>query len=824
VFRHPFLPLALLLTVVACGRGNGEAPAGDAAPAPPAVADQPLPIAEVTDAAELRRTSRLLAGLGVEGEVGHPAVWERHAEAMDEIWSELEARHLKPMRRWAAGALASAGPDAGSPDAGSPDAGSPDAGSPDAGSPDGLGTTPPLFYPFGGPDLASAVQFFPDARSYLLVGLEPPGKVPELAGLDGEVLEAELGRLRGGLRNLVQAGYFVTTQMERDFAVDASLDGFLPLFYLFLARTGYTPASVRYVTFDDSGTLHPPARVTAATARGVEIRFVPAAESDGDGDDGDGDGGDGTSRTVYYFARDLSDSGLAADPGLPRFLDRLQGFHVYMKSASYLLHMPELTTLRELLLERATAILQDDSGIPFRDFDPDRWRVELFGGYTGTLPNYRQWFQEDLQRAFADTDAEPLPFAIGYNRNLAGSGLIWARRRSVDAARWPQLRGPEGDGQAPWAELPLRWGEGENVAWKVPVPGRGFSSPVVLEGRVWLTTALEEERSLRALAFDLETGAALHDVEVFRPAEWRPIHLENSYASPTPAAEEGRVYVHFGSYGTAALNAADGSVLWRSDDLDIDHEVGPGSSPILHRDLLIVNCDGTDQRFVAALHKETGEVAWRAPRSVPLDKKGPHLKAFSTPLVIRHDGREELISPGAGQVSAYRPLTGEEIWRVRYEGYSNVPMPVAGLGRVFVDTGYVKPHLLSIRLGGRGDVTDSHVEWSYHWQVPANPTPLLIGDRLYMVNDWGKASWLDARRGEDLWRQRLGGRYYASPLHARGRIYNFGVDGESPVLAAGDEFRELARNRLDGEIRATPAVAGDALVVRTDRHLYRIEG
>jgi outer membrane protein assembly factor BamB len=143
---------------------------------------------------------------------------------------------------------------------------------------------------------------------------------------------------------------------------------------------------------------------------------------------------------------------------------------------------------------------------------------------------------------------------------------------------------------------------------------------------------------------------------------------------------------------------------------------------------------------------------------------------------------------------------------------------------VFVDTGYIKPHLLAIRLGGHGDVTDSHVEWSYHWQVPANPTPLLIGDRLYMVNDWGKASWLDARRGEDLWRRRLGGRYYASPIHARGRIYNFGVDGESPVLAASDDFRELARNHLDGEIRATPAVAGDALVVRTDRYLYRIEG
>ena len=402
---------------------------------------------------------------------------------------------------------------------------------------------------------------------------------------------------------------------------------------------------------------------------------------------------------------------------------------------------------------------------------------------------------------------------------LALLGLLLT---SPARAEWPQFRGPQGDGHSAAIGLPVTWSEAENIAWKVELPGRGWSSPVVLEGKVWMTTALDEEHSLRALAVDQESGRILHDVEVFRPAAWQPTHLENSYASPTPVIEPGRVYLHFGAYGTACLSA-DAEVIWKSDQLRLKHEVGPGSSPILWRDLLIVNCDGTDRRFVAALDKRTGALAWQAPRSVELERKGMHRKAFSTPLIIHHAGKTQLISPGAGQVSAYDPANGEEIWRVRYEGYSNVPRPVAGLGLVFVDTGYIKPHLLAIHPGGRGDVTDSHVRWRYHWQVPANPSPLLIGGRLYMVSDWGIASWLDARKGEDLWRQRLGGRYYASPIYAAGRIYNFDLSGRSVVIEASDTYRELAVNQLDGRIRASAAVADSAFFVRTETHLYRIE-
>lgn len=391
------------------------------------------------------------------------------------------------------------------------------------------------------------------------------------------------------------------------------------------------------------------------------------------------------------------------------------------------------------------------------------------------------------------------------------------------AADWPQLRGPHGAGRSTATDLPLTWSETENVAWKVPLPGRGHSSPVVLGDELWLTTALEEERSLRALGLDAATGKVRFDVEVFRPAAWQASHPDNSYASPTPVIEKGRVYVHFGAYGTACLDTASGEVLWKRDDLVIDHEVGPGSSPILFEDLLIVNFDGTDRQFVAAFHKESGELAWRTERTFAEGDKGPHKKAFSTPIVVYYQGRPEIVTVGADQVTALLPRTGEKVWEVRFEGYSAVALPSAGLGRVFVDTGFVKPHLLSIRLGGHGDVTESHVDWRYHGQVPADPSPLLVGDRIFMVHDSGIATWLDARRGESVWRQRLGGRHWASPIYAGGRIYTWSAEGETVVLAAADEFRELARNRLDGQIHATPAADGHAFFVRTTTHLYRLE-
>lgn len=379
------------------------------------------------------------------------------------------------------------------------------------------------------------------------------------------------------------------------------------------------------------------------------------------------------------------------------------------------------------------------------------------------------------------------------------------------------------------------WSETSNVVFKTALPGRGHSSPIVAGSKVWLTTALEEERSLRVLALDEKTGKIVHDVEVFRPPVWQPGHADNSYASPTPVADEERVCVHFGTYGSACLAIADGSILWRASDQPQEHEVGPGSSPILWRDLFLVNCDGVDSQYVLARNKKTGAIVWKRDRRFLADRKPPHKKAFSTPIVVEDAGRPLLISTGAAATTAYDPQTGEQVWFLQHEGYSNVPMPVLGSGFVMVTTGFAQPSLLAVDLSGaRGDVLFTHLRWSFQGQVPTNPTPLYLElppslpsgpsrHRVFMVADFGIASWLDADFGKLIWRQRLDGRFFASPLWADGYIYVFAHDGRTLVLEPGEEFRLVAENRLLGKVNATPAIAGRAIFLRTDGFLYRLE-
>lgn len=387
---------------------------------------------------------------------------------------------------------------------------------------------------------------------------------------------------------------------------------------------------------------------------------------------------------------------------------------------------------------------------------------------------------------------------------------------------WPQFRGPRGDGHSDAEGLPLTWSETEHVRWKTPISGEGWSSPVVLGSQIWLTTALED-RSLRAIAVDRETGRVIHDVELFRPEKFAEKHGTNSYASPTPVIEAGRVYVHFGTYGTACLDTATGNIFWKNDELKIEHQVGPGSSPVLFGDRLIVNYDGFDTRFVAAFDKQTGKVAWKKDRPAPLNEDGSINKAFSTPLVLKAGGRVQAVSPGAQKVVSYDPTTGKELWQVTYPGFSNVPRPVFGHGLVFVGTGYMKPEMWAIRPDGTGDVTDTHVAWKFSKQAPTKSSPLLVGDELYLINDNSVATCLDAKTGKELWVQRFGGGYSASPVFADGRIYFFGEDGKSRVIQPGREYKELTLNQLDGKFMASPAIAGRAFFLRTATHLYRVE-
>jgi outer membrane protein assembly factor BamB len=390
---------------------------------------------------------------------------------------------------------------------------------------------------------------------------------------------------------------------------------------------------------------------------------------------------------------------------------------------------------------------------------------------------------------------------------------------SVGAAaqEWPQFRGPDGQGHSTERGLPIEWAEGRNVAWKTPLPGLGWSSPVVANGRVWITTAVEQRGfSLRAIAFDVATGREVVNVEVFKiPTDRRDINPKNSWASPTPVIDGDRIYVHFGADGTAALSST-GAILWKA-RFDYQSQHGAGGSPIVYGDLLIFNCDGSDAAFVLALDKHTGKTKWKTNRGFPSDQ------AYTTPLVIRVGERDQLISVGAYRTRAYDPLTGKEIWRVRYDdGFSNVPRPVFGHGLVFIATGFQEPSLLAVRPDGTGDVTKTHIAWTLRRGAPLTPSPLIVGDELYLVNDGGIATCIDARSGTIVWQQRLGGTYSASPVFADGRIYFLAEQGVTTVVTPGKEFRRLATNPLDGGLLASMAISNGSLFLRTDSHLYKI--
>jgi outer membrane protein assembly factor BamB len=379
---------------------------------------------------------------------------------------------------------------------------------------------------------------------------------------------------------------------------------------------------------------------------------------------------------------------------------------------------------------------------------------------------------------------------------------------------WPEFRGPTGQGRSDEHGLPMVWSETKNVRWKTAIPGRGWSSPAIQGDRIWLTTATEEGKSLRAISVDRNTGAILQNVEVFRLKSMGNLNSKNSQASPTPALEGDRVYLHFGAFGTACLNQS-GAIVWKT-RLDYDNgQHGPGGSPVIYDDLLILSCDGQDTQYVVALDKLTGKVRWKKYRE--------GYQAYTTPLVVRLPAGDQVISPGAFRAVSYEPRTGKELWQVRYgDGFSNVPRPVYSDGLVFICTGFQQPSLLAVRLDGRGDVTKSHIKWTLKRGVSLTPSPLLVGEELYMVSDNGIASCLNAKSGDPNWQVRLGGNYSASPIYADGRIYFLSEEGESVVIAPGKEFKELARNQLDGPTLASMAVSGGSIFVRSQTHLYRL--
>ncbi len=415
---------------------------------------------------------------------------------------------------------------------------------------------------------------------------------------------------------------------------------------------------------------------------------------------------------------------------------------------------------------------------------------------------------------------------------------------------WPQFRGPGGQGDAGHATPPLNWNLEKQLSWSADVPGKGYSSPIVQGNRVWVTTAVEfeptEEQkqktletsrlepkdfvrrqvagrlSLRVLCFDYSTGKPIYESVVADVESPEAIHVGNSYASPTPVVAGGRLYAHFGVNGTACLDAATGDVLWKR-SIPVFYSVGPGSSPVVYEDLVILVCDGIDQQFVVALDRETGKTVWKTHRPPKRADDGQLQKAYSTPLIINHDGHDQLVVPSAQWVVSYEPLTGEELWQVDHgDGFSTIPRPVYGNGLVYICSGYTQSKLLAIRVDGRGDVTNSHVVWTANRQISKNPSPLLAGDLLFVISDNGICTCFDALTGKTHWQQRIGGNFSASPVLANDHVFLLSHEGTITAIPVSAEREELVTSHAPDELKASPAILKSSVILRSGSKLYRI--
>jgi outer membrane protein assembly factor BamB len=397
---------------------------------------------------------------------------------------------------------------------------------------------------------------------------------------------------------------------------------------------------------------------------------------------------------------------------------------------------------------------------------------------------------------------------------------------------WTHFRGSNMDGHATVETAPLHWSETENVVWKVPVKGLGWSSPVVFGDQIWLTSAEEDGTKFYVLCFDFESGELLFDTTIFTSDEPQRIHSTNSYATPTPCIEKGRVYVHYGTFGTACINTNDNSVIWQREDLKCDHMQGPASSPILYKNMLIVHLEGTKDPYVIALDKNTGKTIWKSVRPAEIydPLKPVYRKSYQTPIVVNVNGKDLLISNSAYMCFAHDVNTGEVIWTFSYGYDSTVSQPLFWNGLVFVNSGWIfednKPYFTrqyAIDPTGTGDITDTHQVWMYEDEVPQIPTPVIVDGRMYMVHDRGMVTCLDAMTGEPIWKEKLKGNFNASPIYAAGNIYFFNVKGECTIIKPGDTFQKVAENSLDGIAKAVPAFVGDKMIVRSYKYLYLIK-
>ena len=392
--------------------------------------------------------------------------------------------------------------------------------------------------------------------------------------------------------------------------------------------------------------------------------------------------------------------------------------------------------------------------------------------------------------------------------------------------QWSQFRGHYGNGIIKSTSAPINWSENTNIDWKTPIHDRGWSSPVIWNDQIWMTTATKDGNKMYAICVNKLSGKIEHDIHVFDVKSPQAITNENTYASPTPVVEEGRVYVHFGTYGTACISTKDGQILWKRRDLNCDHEIGagPASSPFIYNNFLIFNVDGRDVQYVIALNKETGETAWKTNRSVDFsDVQVNQRKAYGTPFIIPRGNTNQMVSIGAKGVYSYDPENGKELWKAEHRGWSIAPRPVYGEGLVFTMIDRDRPEMWAINPNGSGDITETHIEWKETKRMPPRASPIIIKGLLFVVDRNGYISCIEAKTGKSIWQKRMKGRFSASPILANNLIYFFNEDTVCTIIKPTRELEIVAENKLsDSKLMATPAFDENSIYIRTEKKLTRI--
>jgi len=388
----------------------------------------------------------------------------------------------------------------------------------------------------------------------------------------------------------------------------------------------------------------------------------------------------------------------------------------------------------------------------------------------------------------------------------------------VTGDNWVQFLGPKSLNQHKSSDIATEWSENKNITWKTDIPGEGFSSPVIFGTQVWVTTALDKGHIRKAICLDKKSGKVIHDILLLKTDNPIEKHKTNSHASPTPTIDEGHLYVSFGSEGTYCVDTKTGKIIWKNLDIQVDHSRGAGSSIVLYKDSVLFHFDGIDHQFVLALYKDTGKIKWKTARSGDLKKiADDKRKAYSTPFVSKIGKHDRLISLGAHYLYCYDPNNGKEIWQYSFKGFSNASVPRHVNKHIIFSTGFGTASYIAIKEDG------SEKAWEYNKSVPKLMTPCAVDDKLYFGYESSFVSCININTGENVWKQRLKGGFYASPLSIGDKLYFFNDSGECYILKPGDSYNELHVNTLDSGCKATPAISGKALYVRTLKALYRIE-